>query len=59
MTPMLPERDTAPSSALMSWQMMRNSVVLPVPFGPISAVLVPSETRKFTPFSSCRPSERK
>ncbi len=39
--------------------MMRNSVVLPVPLGPISAVLVPSGTLNVTPLSSWVPSERK
>src|SRR5262245_19483195 len=35
---------------------MRSNVVLPAPFGPTSATLAPSPTRKLTSANSCRPS---
>jgi hypothetical protein len=59
MMPMFPDRPITPSSGVRSPAMMRKSVVLPVPLGPISAVLVPAGTLKVTPFSNWVPSERK
>ena len=59
MMPMFPERPMTPSSGIRSPEMIRNSVVLPVPLGPIRAVLVPSGTLKVTPLRSWVPSERK
>ena len=57
MTPSPPERVTAPSCAAMSPAMIRVSVVLPVPLGPMRATLAPSPTRTETSLSR-RPAVR-
>ena len=56
-TPRPPVIATAPSSGFKSPQIMRIKVVLPDPFGPISATLAPSPTRNETSFSNTRPSD--
>ncbi len=58
-TPSEPDRVTAPPSAARSPATIFSSVVLPVPFGPISAAFTPSPIRKLTPSSNWRPSGRK
>ncbi len=58
MTPRPPERVTAPSCAAMSPAMIRVSVVLPVPLGPMRATLAPSPTRTETSLSNGLPSGR-
>ena len=58
MTPSPPLRVTAPSDAVRSPARMRSNVVFPVPFGPMSATLAPSPTRKVTSRRSRRPSAR-
>ena len=57
-TPSPPLRVTAPPCASRSPAMIRSSVVLPVPLGPISATVAPSPTRNETSSSSGRPSGR-
>src|SRR5580765_7985853 len=57
-TPSPPERVTAPSWGARSPAMIRPSVVLPVPLGPIRATLAPSPTRSETSLSSGLPSGR-
>lgn len=57
-TPSPPERDTVPSCASSSPEMMRVRVVLPDPFAPTSATTAPSPTRNEMSVSSGRPSGR-
>ena len=57
-TPSPPVIATVPSSGEISPQIMRISVVLPDPLGPISATFAPSPTRNETSLSNTRPSER-
>jgi len=56
MTPRPPLTATVPDCAAISPAMSRTSVVLPAPFGPTSAAVVPSPTRKQASASSSRPS---
>ena len=56
MTPRPPKRAIAPTLIGRSPATMRSSVVLPAPFGPTSATLAPSPTRKETSVKSSRPS---
>ncbi|CAB5008806.1 unannotated protein [freshwater metagenome] len=56
-TPKPPEIATFPFSGAKSPEIILTSVVLPEPFGPISATLAPSPTRNETSFRSTRPSE--
>src|SRR3954452_13156959 len=58
MTPSPPLRVTAPPWAARSPAMIRSRVVLPVPFGPTSATVAPSPTRRLTSSSSGLPSGR-
>ena len=58
MTPRPPLEVTEPDCGVRSPATSRISVVLPAPFGPISAAVTPSPTRKETSSSSTRPSGR-
>ena len=56
MTPRPPLLVTEPACGVRSPPISRISVVLPAPFGPISATVLPSPARKETSSSSTRPS---
>lgn len=56
-SPIFPDLPMTPSSGVRSPAMILKRVVLPVPSGPISAVLLPSGSLKVTRLSSCVPSE--
>src|SRR5260221_13540110 len=56
MTPMPPLWVTEPACGVRSPATRRTSVVLPAPFGPISATVLPSPARNETSSSSTRPS---
>ena len=56
MTPRPPLAATVPSCGTTSPATIRSSVVLPAPFGPTSAAVTPSPTRKLTSSRSDRPS---
>src|SRR5579859_6484983 len=51
----LPSNSIAPWSGLMKPVARLNSVVLPAPFGPISAVIDPRSTSKVAPSTALRP----
>ena len=55
-TPRPPERAITPDCTGISPATIRRRVVLPAPFGPISAILAPSPTRNETSANSTRPS---
>ena len=56
MTPSPPVAVTVPDCGWRSPATSRSSVVLPAPFGPTRAAVIPSPMRKLTSSSSVRPS---
>ena len=56
MTPRPPVAVTVPDCGWRSPATSRSSVVLPAPFGPTRAAVIPSPMRKLTSSSSVRPS---
>ena len=53
-----PAKTIVPSSGAVAPAIMLNSVVLPAPFGPITANSAPSATSKLTPSTATKPRKR-